>query len=137
MVAEQLTAALDRLPKVSGAQIYASQRLSALLDAAWKIAQGLKDEYLSTEHLLLAIADEKKGDAGRILRETGLTRENILTLLQTIRGSQRVTDQEPEGKYEALEPRTILFSSANRAWARRRLRKVLPGVSSRATCPRG
>ena len=102
-VEERLGTELDRLPKVSGAQIHASSRLVRLLDAAWKEARRLKDEYLSTEHLLLAVADEKDGAAGRIMREAGLTRENILTLLQTIRGTQRVTDQEPEGKYQALE----------------------------------
>ena len=102
-VTHQVTAELDRLPRVSGAQIYASQRLGKLLDAAWSEAQKLKDEYLSAEHLLIAIAEEKDGAAGRILREAGLNRENILTVLRTIRGTQRVTDQEPEGKYQALE----------------------------------
>jgi len=103
VVENRLRAELDRLPKVSGAQIYASQRLAQLLEAAWKEAQSLTDEYLSTEHLLLALAQEKDGAAGSILREGGLTRDMILALLKTLRGSQRVTDQEPEGKYQALE----------------------------------
>ncbi len=103
VVEQRLTTELDRVPKVSGAQPYLSQRLSRLLDSAWKEAQGIKDEYVSTEHLLLAFARTKDGAAGDILRDAGLTRENILTMLQTIRGSQRVTDREPEGKYQALE----------------------------------
>jgi len=102
-VERRLVEELDRVPRVSGAQLYLSPRLSRLLDAAWREAQGLKDEYVSTEHLLLASAQEKDGAVGRILRDLGLTRENILTLLRTIRGTQRVTDQEPEGKYQALE----------------------------------
>ena len=102
-IERRLQEALDRLPKVSGAELYASPRLGKLFDAAWREAQALKDEYVSTEHLLLAAAEEKEGPAGRILRDAGLTRENILTVLQTVRGTQRVTDQEPEGKYQALE----------------------------------
>ncbi len=91
------------LPKVTGAELHASPRLNRLLDLAWKEAQSLKDEYLSTEHLLLAAAEEKEGAGGRLLREQGLTRENILMLLRTVRGSERVTDQQPEDKYQALE----------------------------------
>ena len=97
VVEDRLRAELDRLPKVSGAQTYASQRLAQLLEAAWKEAQSLTDEYLSTEHLLLALAQEKDGAASSILREGGLTRDMILALLKTLRGSQRVTDPEPEG----------------------------------------
>jgi len=103
LIEQRVTQELGKLPKVSGAQLRASPRLGQVLEGAWKEAQQLKDEYLSTEHMLLAIADEKGGAAARILREAGLTRENILLLLQTIRGTQRVTDQEPEGKYQALE----------------------------------
>ena len=102
-VEQRLRTDLDRLPKASGARTDASSRLAQVLDDAWKEAQTLKDEYLSTEHILLAIAEEKGGTAGQVLREAGLTRENILALLKTIRGSERVTDQEPEGKYQALE----------------------------------
>jgi ATP-dependent Clp protease ATP-binding subunit ClpB len=94
--------ALDAIPKVSGGELYASPRLNKLLEAAWKEAQALKDEYVSAEHLLLAAA-EGDGAAKTILKEAGLTRANILAILKTVRGTQRVTDQEPEGKYQALE----------------------------------
>ena len=103
LIESRLNASLEGLPRVTGGQVYASPRLSKLLETAWGEAQKLKDEYLSTEHLIIAVAEEKKGDAGRILREAGLTREILLAILKTIRGSQRVTDQEPEGKYQALE----------------------------------
>jgi len=103
VLASQVEAELERLPRVTGSQVHVSPRLTRLLDAAWKEARGLKDEYLSTEHLLLAMAAERDGAAGRLLRQAGLTRDNILALLQTLRGSQRVTDPEPEGKYQALE----------------------------------
>jgi ATP-dependent Clp protease ATP-binding subunit ClpB len=95
--------ALDGLPRVEGGEMRLSARLGKVFDAAWKEAQGLKDEYISAEHLLMALAEEKEGAAGKILRDAGLTRANILTILQTVRGSQRVTDPEPEGKYQALE----------------------------------
>ena len=95
--------ALERIPRVEGGELHLSPRLGKVLDAAWKEAQGLKDEYISAEHLLLALAEERDGASGRILRDAGLTRQNILTILQLVRGSQRVTDQEPEGKYQALE----------------------------------
>ncbi len=102
-IASAVEQALERLPRVEGGEMRLSQRLGKVLDHAWKDAQGLKDEYISAEHLLLALAEEKEGAAGRILRDAGLTRSNILTILQTVRGSQRVTDPEPEGKYQALE----------------------------------
>ena len=102
-VEKQLAAELERIPRVSGGRTYASPRLAKLLDAAWRQAQKLKDEYVSTEHLLLAMAEQKDGAAGRILLDAGLSCADILTLLRTIRGSQRVTDPEPEGKYQALE----------------------------------
>ena len=98
---------VERLPKVSGPaarpdQIYVTQRLSQLLTRAEDEAQALKDEYVSVEHLLLAaLADS--GAAGRILRELKVTREAAMQALQTIRGSQRVTSQNPETTYQALE----------------------------------
>ncbi len=95
---------LDRVPAVHGAaaQAYASKALEAVLGAAWNEARQLKDEFTSTEHLLIAMADEKESPAGAILRESGATRENIYKVLVDIRGSQRVTDQNPEEKYQAL-----------------------------------
>ncbi|MBI3781548.1 MAG: ATP-dependent chaperone ClpB, partial [candidate division NC10 bacterium] len=97
---------LKRLPKVSGVtqgQTYITPRLDKVLNAALSEAERLKDEYVSTEHLLLAIADEPAGAVGRLLREAGITKDGIYAALQEIRGGQRVTDQAPEEKYQALE----------------------------------
>src|SRR6266566_1658118 len=101
----ELQQALDRLPKVQGGsgQLYLSQRLRRDLDKAQEEAQRLKDEYVSTEHVLMAIAADGEGAAGRLLRAAGVTEENILKALHDVRGSARVTDQNPEEKYQALE----------------------------------
>ncbi len=105
--ARRLQAELERLPKVSGPaggldQIYVTQRLSRLLTAAEDEARKLKDEYISVEHVLLAALDDK-GAAGKLLKEFGLTRERLMQALREVRGSQRVTSQNPETTYEALE----------------------------------
>jgi len=104
-IAAELRRELDRLPKVGGVSggEYLSQRLKRSLDQAWTEAQRLKDEYLSTEHLLLAISEEKEGAAGKTLRAHGVTRDRVLQALVDVRGSARVTDQNPEDKYQALE----------------------------------
>jgi len=103
-VEEALRLEISKRPKVEGAAArqYASGRLEKLLDSAWKIAQNLKDEYLSCEHLLLATF-ESGGPAQSILREQGVTKDDVLRALAEIRGSQRVTDQTPEEKYQVLE----------------------------------
>ncbi len=98
---------LERMPKVSGPgggpdQVYVTTRLNRLLTAAEDEAQKLKDEYISVEHVLLAALDDQ-GAAGRLLKEFGLTRERLMQALRDVRGSQRVTSQNPEGTYEALE----------------------------------
>jgi ATP-dependent Clp protease ATP-binding subunit ClpB len=95
---------LDKVPQVYGAagQAYASPIFESVLGAAWNEARQLKDEYVSTEHLLIAIAEEQESPAGAVLRESGASRENIYKVLVDIRGSQRVTDQSPEEKYQAL-----------------------------------
>jgi ATP-dependent Clp protease ATP-binding subunit ClpB len=98
---------IDRLPKVSGAsggpdQVYVTTRLTKLLTQAEEEAKRLKDEFTSIEHVLLAATDDS-GPAGKILREFGVTRERLMRALQEVRGSQRVTSQNPEGTYEALE----------------------------------
>ncbi len=98
---------IDRLPKVSGPaarpdQVYVTQRLSQLLTRAEDEAAALKDEYVSVEHLVIAaLADT--GPAGRLLKELRLSRETLMAALQKVRGSQRVTSQNPEGTYQALE----------------------------------
>jgi ATP-dependent Clp protease ATP-binding subunit ClpB len=104
-VVSQVEAELERMPKqYGGGQVYVSPRLKATLDRAELEAERLKDEYVSTEHLLIALADDQdRGNSSRILRSTGITREKIYSVLTSIRGGQRVTDQNPEGKYQALE----------------------------------
>jgi ATP-dependent Clp protease ATP-binding subunit ClpB len=103
-VAADLNKELERLPRVSGVSAgeVLAPRAKRSLDQAWNEAQRLKDEYLSTEHLLLAIGDEKEGPASKTLRAHGATRERLLQALADVRGSARVTDQNPEGKYQAL-----------------------------------
>ncbi len=103
-IRSRLNEEIERVPEVYGAagQAYASPVLQSVLGTAWNEAQQLKDEYVSTEHVLIAISDEKESPAGAILREFGATRENIFKVLVDIRGSQRVTDQNPEEKYQAL-----------------------------------
>ncbi|MGB6647999.1 MAG: ATP-dependent chaperone ClpB, partial [Bacteroidota bacterium] len=97
---------LDRLPKVSGAglgNLSISQNLARILENAQKHVQNLKDEYVSTEHLLLAVVDGPQSEPGRLLREQGVTADAVLKVLKEIRGTQRVTDQNPEDKYQALQ----------------------------------
>ena len=101
-VRSEMEAAIDRLPTVEGlVQTYLSPRLNKLFDRAEEEAGRLKDEYISTEHLLIAAADGD-GAAKEILARNGITKDRIFTVLVDIRGSQRVTDQNPEDKYQAL-----------------------------------
>ncbi len=103
-LAEALEQILEKIPKVSGgAQSQLSRSAARVLEAAFGEAEQLKDEYVSTEHLLLAIAGETKDPAGRALRDAGATRESILQALAAVRGGARVTDPDPESKYQALE----------------------------------
>src|SRR5712664_2979661 len=93
-----LVSVVERFPKVSGGgQPYLSPALNKALEQAEKEAERLKDEYISTEHLLLALADNK------LMNEAGASHDGLLKALRQIRGSQRVTDQNPESKYQALE----------------------------------
>ena len=106
LIASQLGDELNRVPQVTGrgtGQVYLSSRLNEIFNNAWKEAERLKDEYMSTEHLLIAIADEKQGAAFQILQRNGVTRDAIFRVLQEIRGPHRVTDQNPEEKYQALK----------------------------------
>jgi ATP-dependent Clp protease ATP-binding subunit ClpB len=98
---------LERLPRVSSPsgtpeQAYISSRLNRLLTQAEDEAKQLKDDYVSVEHLLLAMIDDT-GTAGRILKEFGVTRDRFMRALQEVRGNQRVTSQNPESTYQALE----------------------------------
>ncbi len=106
LIHSQVENDLNRIPQVTGrgaGQVYLSGRANEILNMAWKEAEGLTDEYLSTEHLLIAVADEKQGASYQILERNGVTRDAIFRVLQEIRGSQRVTDQNPEDKYQALK----------------------------------
>ncbi|HCY19300.1 MAG TPA: type VI secretion system ATPase TssH, partial [Deltaproteobacteria bacterium] len=104
LIKSQLEEALKKAPKVSGASegVYLSPRLKKILDKAFEEAQRLKDDFVSTEHILIAIADEKTSEAARILVSQGASKDTILKAVASIRGSQRVTDQSPEDKYQAL-----------------------------------
>ncbi len=97
---------IERLPKVSGGgatQTSLSAAVGRVLDQAFKEADNFKDEYVSTEHLLLAIAQAKGDAAQALLAQQGATYDAILKALTSVRGTQRVTDQNPEAKYQALE----------------------------------
>ena len=101
---DQLQKALDRLPQVTGAtaQTFITPRLKKIIEGAEAEAEALKDEYVSTEHLLLSMVQDN-GEAGKILKELGATRDKILNALVSIRGGQRITDPNPEEKYQALQ----------------------------------
>jgi ATP-dependent Clp protease ATP-binding subunit ClpB len=103
-VTERLQKALDHLPQVTGAtgQSYITPRLKKVIESAESEAEALKDQFVSTEHLLLAMVQDG-GEAGKLLKELGATRDKILNALVSIRGSQRITDPNPEEKYQALE----------------------------------
>ena len=106
-IVQHLEEEISKLPRVSGpgsmGSVYISNRTNQVFNRALQEMGKLKDEYISSEHLLLAIVDEKGGTAARILQKQGISRDQILKVLKDIRGSQRVTDQNPEGKYQALE----------------------------------
>jgi len=109
MLRKEVEAELERRPHVSGpgaepGKIYVSQRLSRLLVAAENEAKRLKDEYVSVEHLLMALVGEgDKTPSGKILKQAGVDRERFLKTLTEVRGNQRVTSANPEASYEALE----------------------------------
>jgi ATP-dependent Clp protease ATP-binding subunit ClpB len=101
---DSVDAELARMPSVSGGlgQVSIGPGMNQVLERAWEEMGRLKDEYLSTEHLLLSLAQDP-GPAGRTLKDGGITRDAIYAALQDVRGSQRVTDENPEDKYQALE----------------------------------
>jgi ATP-dependent Clp protease ATP-binding subunit ClpB len=103
-LADGLQKALDRLPQITGAagQTFITPRLKKTIESAEAEAQALKDEYVSTEHLLLAMVQDS-GETGKLLKQLGATRDKILNALVSIRGAQRITDPNPEEKYQALE----------------------------------
>ena len=105
-VLHEVADALEKKPRVSGAgmgEAYISPTTKKILDRAFAEAAKMKDEYVSIEHIFVAITDEKETDAARILASAGVTRETILKVLIDIRGTQRITDPNPEEKYQALQ----------------------------------
>ncbi len=103
-VERDANASLEKLPKVSGtAEVYLSPAAKSILETAFEEAAQMKDEYVSTEHILLALTGDRAGDAADILNQHGISRDSILKVLMDIRGNQRVTDPNPEEKYQALD----------------------------------
>jgi ATP-dependent Clp protease ATP-binding subunit ClpB len=102
IVLNDVQAAIARFPRVQGGQQYISPRLNGVFTAAEKQAGKMQDEYISTEHLLLAIAEEKDGAAGKILRQHGVNHEDLLKSIEQMRGGVRITDQNAEANYQAL-----------------------------------
>jgi len=102
----QLSRAVSKLPQVQGgSEPGLSRRLSRLMGAAWTQTEKMKDEYTSAEHILHAMIDSDD-DIAKLLKEQGLTRAKLDAAIKEVRGSQRITDQDPEGKYQALEKYT-------------------------------
>ncbi len=105
-ILEDIEGTLNSLPQVTGGgagQPYASNELSEVLAGAEKEARQLTDQYVSSEHLLLAMTEDSRCKAGPLLRKHGVNRHSLLAALKQVRGTQRVTDQSPEDRYQALE----------------------------------
>ncbi|MCD6230926.1 MAG: AAA family ATPase [Dehalococcoidia bacterium] len=105
LIKNKLREALKKLPQITYevTQIYMTPRITHLMENARREADRLKDEYISTEHLLIAIAGEEKGEASAILNQSGVNQERIYQALQRIRGTHRVTDRQAESKYRSLQ----------------------------------
>ena len=106
-ILSEVQAAIAKFPQVSGGQQFFSSRINTIFQEAQKEAEKMTDEYMSTEHLLLAIAGEKTGDAGRILRSNGVTKEDAEKAIIEMRGGARITDQNAEENFQALEKYSI------------------------------
>jgi ATP-dependent Clp protease ATP-binding subunit ClpC len=108
---QKLTATLENMPRASlnpyansnTAQVFITPRLKRIMDIAYEEAMKLKDEYISTEHMLLAIASERNTPSATILREASITKERIADAVQQVRNGQRVTEPTAENKYRVLE----------------------------------
>ena len=112
---ERIQQEIARFPKQTGAQPGLSRELNKVLDSADDEARKLKDAFVSTEHLLLALADTKGTESKAVLEELGVARGALLEALQSVRGSHRVTDQTPENQYQAVEKYTRDLTAAARA----------------------
>jgi ATP-dependent Clp protease ATP-binding subunit ClpB len=95
-------AAVARFPRVQGGQQYFSPRLTQIFTTSQKQADQMQDEFISTEHLLLALVEEKDGDAGKIMRQHGVVKDDLLKVIEQMRGGSRITDQNAEQNYQAL-----------------------------------
>ena len=102
LLRSRLDEALAKLPKVQGGETYLAQRLAKALDRAEDLARKLGDEYVSTEHILASIAEEKTG-AGDALQSVGVTKDRVLSVVKELRGGTRVTSENPEASFQALE----------------------------------
>jgi ATP-dependent Clp protease ATP-binding subunit ClpB len=108
LVNQRLDQELKKIPQVHGGEGgHLAQRTLKVIDGAEEEADKLKDEYTSTEHLLLALASEKRGASAEVLKSVGATRDRIAQALTAVRGSQRITSQDPESQYRALEKYAI------------------------------
>jgi ATP-dependent Clp protease ATP-binding subunit ClpB len=102
VVANDVQAAIARFPRVQGGQQYFSPRLTQVFNSAQQEAEKMKDDFVSTEHLLVAITEEKDGEAGKILRQHGLKLDDLSKVIEQMRGGSRITDQNAEANYQAL-----------------------------------
>lgn len=102
VLASEAQEQLSKLPKVEGGQQYFSPRMNSVFTNSQKEADKFEDAYTSTEHLLIAIADEKDSQAGKILRSHGVKRDDLLKVVRQLRGGSKIVDQDPESKYQAL-----------------------------------
>jgi len=102
VVQSDTQAAVARFPRVQGGQQYFSPRTSQIFTVSQKQADKMKDEFISTEHLLLAVAEEKDGEAGKILRQHGVNQSDLSKVIEQMRGGSRITDQNAEQNYQAL-----------------------------------
>ncbi len=102
VVLNDLQAVIGRFPRVQGGQQYFSPRLSQVFTAAQKQAENMKDEFVSTEHLVLSITEEKEGESGKILRQHGVKRDDLVKVIEQTRGGSRITDQNAEENYQSL-----------------------------------
>ncbi|HLA12744.1 MAG TPA: ATP-dependent chaperone ClpB [Pyrinomonadaceae bacterium] len=99
---DELQGAIARFPQVKGGQQYFSPRISQLFTDSQKLAEQMKDEFISSEHLLLALVDEKDGESGKLLRQHGIKRDDLVKVIEQMRGGSRITDQNAEQNYQAL-----------------------------------
>lgn len=112
----ELTDNIKKLPRISGtSQVYVSVQLKEVVDRAFEEARLIKDDFLSAEHIFLAVANNPKSSAGRVFKSLGLGRDKLLKALMSLRGSQRVTDQSPEGRYQVLQRYCIDLTEKARA----------------------